>query len=73
MIALLRRRPAQILQRVPGARADFEIMFRRAITEPVAGVLLHVTDHQLQLDLIGDKGDVVGGALLPRPEIEDLT
>ena len=75
MIGLVRR-PALLMQprpAEPGTRASFELFFRNPVDGPIAGVALHVTEHQLQLDLIDAKGDVVGGALLPRPAIEDLT
>lgn len=76
MIGLLRR-PALVMRpraaAAPGSRASFELFFRNPVDVPIAGVALHVTEHQLQLDLIDSLGAVVGGALLPRPEIEDLT
>lgn len=75
VIGLLRR-PALLMRPRPpdpGSRASFELFFRNPIDVPVCGVALHVTEHQLQLDLLDSFGGVVGGALLPRPEIEDRT
>lgn len=73
VLNVLRNRPTRVMKRRPAtAVATFGLDFRNPIPV-VTGFNLVVTPANLQLELLGEGGEIAGSALLPRPEIEDLT
>lgn len=73
MLGALGNRPVRSMQRRPGTQfATFGMDFRHSIPQ-VIGFNLLIDSSALQLELLGEHGEIVAVALLPRPEMEDLT